>query len=297
MRRLPATSFRFSLASSLASSFRLGGARLLLEIDPEESCENSPAITKTKTPLHTVAASAALARLLAVLLAAALAASLAAARAPSSDTSFAPLAAALAVLLAAALSCSHTTTLSGLATLLSSVVPTKPLAALFPALLPPLLRGPRVFLRDFSCWRPPLLWFVDSETVMQTIELSDRFDDEASVFMRRICERSGLGPATAMSPGIIAMRTEGGKSTTVNIAGGAAGGAIGEAAKGVQLGRAGLQDALDETKVIMFEVCKDLFEKTGINPTDIDAVFTSCSCFAPTPSMAAMIVNGENFVV
>ena len=126
---------------------------------------------------------------------------------------------------------------------------------------------------------------------MDTISMSDRFDEEATVFMRRICERSGLGPATAMSPGIIAMRTEGGRSTTVNIAGGAAGGAIGEAAKGVQLGRAGLQDALDETKVVMFEVCKDLFEKTGIAPTDIDAVFTSCSCFAPTPSMAAMIVN------
>ena len=239
----------------------------------------------------TVAASVALARLAAVLLAAALAASLAAARAPGAP--FAPVAAGLAVLLAAALSCSHTTTLSGLATLLASIVPTRPLAALFPLVLPPLLRGPRVFLRDFSCWRPPLLWFVDFETVMQTIELSDRFDEEASVFMRRICKRSGLGPATAMSPGIIAMRTEGGESTKVNIAGGAAGGAIGEAAKGVQLGRAGLQDALDETKVIMFDVCRDLFEKTGIAPTDIDAVFTSCSCFAPTPSMAAMIVNGE----
>ncbi len=218
-------------------------------------------------------------------------ASLVAARAPEASPA-APLAAALAVLLAAALSRAHTTSLQGLGTLLSSTAPTRALAALFPALLPPLLRGPRVFLRDFSCWRPPLLWFVDSETVMETIELSDRFDDEASVFMRRICERSGLGPATAMSPGIIAMRTEGGRSTCVNIAGGAAGGAIGEAAKGVQLGRAGLQDALDETKVIMFEVCRDLFGKTGIRPTDIDAVFTSCSCFAPTPSMAAMIVNG-----
>ena len=186
--------------------------------------------------------------------------------------------------MAAALSRTHTTSLSGLATLLSSIAPTRALASAFPLLIPPLLRGPRVFLRDFSCWRPPLLWFVDSETVMETIELSDRFDDEASVFMRRICERSGLGPATAMSPGIIAMRTEGGKSTKVNIAGGAAGGVIGESAKGgVQLGRAGLEDALDETKTIMFEVCRDLFEKTKISPEQIDAVFTSCSCFAPTP--------------
>ena len=240
-----------------------------------------------------VAASASLARLAAVLLAAGMAASFAATRGEGDSATISPLSAALAVLLAAALSRAHTTSLSGLGTLLSSIAPTRALASLFPLLLPPLLRGPRVYLRDFSCWRPPLLWFVDSETVMETIELSDRFDEEASVFMRRICERSGLGPATAMSPGIIAMRTEGGKSTTVNIAGGAAGGAIGEAAKGgVQLGRAGLQDALDETKVVMFEVVADLLKKTGIAATDIDAVFTSCSCFAPTPSMAAMIVNG-----
>lgn len=50
-------------------------------------------------------------------------------------------------------------------------------------------------------------------------------------------------------------------------------------------------DALHETDVILTETVADLLAKTGIDPLSIDAVITSCSCFAPTPSMAAHLVN------
>lgn len=50
-------------------------------------------------------------------------------------------------------------------------------------------------------------------------------------------------------------------------------------------------DALAETETIATACVSDLLARTGVKPTDVDAVITACSCFAPTPSMAAMIVN------
>ena len=55
--------------------------------------------------------------------------------------------------------------------------------------------------------------------------------------------------------------------------------------------RPSFKDCLEETETIATSVVGDVLKKTGLPPSDIDAVITSCSCFAPTPSMAAMIVN------
>lgn len=54
-------------------------------------------------------------------------------------------------------------------------------------------------------------------------------------------------------------------------------------------------DALAETDVILTETVADLLSKTGIDPLAIDVVITSCSCFAPTPSMAAHLTNKFGF--
>ena len=53
-------------------------------------------------------------------------------------------------------------------------------------------------------------------------------------------------------------------------------------------------DALAETETIATACVSDLLTRTGVAPTDVDAVITACSCFAPTPSMAAMLVNRFN---
>ena len=50
-------------------------------------------------------------------------------------------------------------------------------------------------------------------------------------------------------------------------------------------------DALAETETIATACVSNLLTRTGVAPTDVDAVITACSCFAPTPSMAAMLVN------
>ena len=55
--------------------------------------------------------------------------------------------------------------------------------------------------------------------------------------------------------------------------------------------RPSFSDAVSETDRIIADVVGDVLRKTGTPPSAVDAVITSCSCFAPTPSLAAMIVN------
>ena len=91
------------------------------------------------------------------------------------------------------------------------------------------------------------------------------FTEENILFQEAILDRSGLGDATGLSDAILRMN-EGDVKTS-------------------------LKDSLDETEMNMYEIVDDLLKKTGRDPKEIDVVITSCSCFAPTPSMAAMLVN------
>lgn len=86
------------------------------------------------------------------------------------------------------------------------------------------------------------------------------------VLSQAIMDRSGLGDETGLSDGVLAMRA------------------------GTQTGTT-LADALSETEMVLYDVVEQLLAKTGMDAQSIDVVITSCSCFAPTPSMAAMIVN------
>lgn len=87
--------------------------------------------------------------------------------------------------------------------------------------------------------------------------------------------------------------------------------------------RTTLKDAMDETEMVIFDVVENLLRNNNVDPQEvssffsldatsaqetnssdiykgyvvmqIDAVIVSCSCFAPTPSMAAMLVNHFKF--
>ena len=50
-------------------------------------------------------------------------------------------------------------------------------------------------------------------------------------------------------------------------------------------------DILSETETIFEEIVGDLLKKTNTKPDEVDAVITSCSCFAPMPSLAALVVH------
>ena len=50
-------------------------------------------------------------------------------------------------------------------------------------------------------------------------------------------------------------------------------------------------DILRETETIFEDIVGDLLKKTNTKPDEVDAVITSCSCFAPMPSLAALVVH------
>ena len=50
-------------------------------------------------------------------------------------------------------------------------------------------------------------------------------------------------------------------------------------------------DILHETEEIFETIVGDLLKETNTKPDEVDAVITSCSCFAPMPSLAALVVH------
>ena len=51
------------------------------------------------------------------------------------------------------------------------------------------------------------------------------------------------------------------------------------------------ESALEETEGVLYETVHKLFKQAGVGAQDIDILIVVCSCFAPTPSLASMIVN------
>ena len=122
-----------------------------------------------------------------------------------------------------------------------------------------------VWLVDFECYRVPERLRAPRDLIVKAMRRKKLFTEENILFQEAILDRSGLGDATGLSDAILRMN-EGDVKTS-------------------------LRDSLDETEMIMYEIVDDLLKKTGRDPKEIAAVITSCSCFAPTPSMAAMLVN------
>lgn len=120
---------------------------------------------------------------------------------------------------------------------------------------------------DFECYRVPERLRAPRDLIVKAMRRKNLFTEENILFQEAILDRSGLGDATGLSDAILRMN-EGDVRTS-------------------------LKDSLDETEMIMYEIVDDLLKKTGRDPKEIDCVITSCSCFAPTPSMAAMLVNSE----
>eukprot|EP00884_Botryococcus_braunii_P016482 jgi/Botrbrau1/3517/Bobra.341_2s0044.1 len=133
-------------------------------------------------------------------------------------------------------------------------------------LLGPLFGSP-VYLLDIACFGPPQRLRLTIDAAVEAMRRSPAFNEKNVRFMEKIMLNSGLGPATGVTDAIMRMGKTGAKLETT------------------------LQDSLYETEWIMFDCVEALLKKTAMDPKEIDVVITSCSCFAPTPSMAAMILN------
>lgn len=126
-----------------------------------------------------------------------------------------------------------------------------------------LLSRPKpVYLIDYACLRPLPTCRVPFATFMEHARLCDFFDARSVEFQMRILERSGLGEETCLPPPnhfLPPLRTlEGGRA---------------------------------EAELVFFSAVDELFARTGMEGKDVDAVVVNCSLFAPTPSLADMVVN------
>ncbi|XP_073049991.1 3-ketoacyl-CoA synthase 6 [Primulina eburnea] len=126
-----------------------------------------------------------------------------------------------------------------------------------------LMKRPRtVYLVDFALFKPPQSMRVSFAGFMEHARLVLPTQPKSVHFQMRILERSGLGETTCLPPAIHYI------PPTPNMA-----------------------LAREEAELVIFSCMDSLFQKTGIQPKDIDILILNCSLFSPTPSLTAMVVN------
>ena len=123
-------------------------------------------------------------------------------------------------------------------------------------------RPKRVYLLDYSCFKPDKSWKLSYEMSEYFVIRSRRFTEENVDFMRTVFLKSGLGDETYVP--LFVLEEASGPSLTM---------AIREA-------KAGILSAVDS-----------LLAKTGVPVSSIDVVVVTSSVLAPSPSLTAMIVN------
>ncbi|KZV17110.1 3-ketoacyl-CoA synthase 6 [Dorcoceras hygrometricum] len=126
-----------------------------------------------------------------------------------------------------------------------------------------LMKRPRtVYLVDFALFKPPQSMRVSFAGFMEHARLVLPTQPKSVHFQMRILERSGLGETTCLPPAIHYI------PPTPNMA-----------------------LAREEAELVIFSCMDSLFQKTGIQPKDVDILILNCSLFSPTPSLSAMVVN------
>ncbi|PKU79958.1 3-ketoacyl-CoA synthase 6 [Dendrobium catenatum] len=123
-------------------------------------------------------------------------------------------------------------------------------------------RRRRVYLLDFSCFKPPGHCRVPFASFEEHGRLI--LGDELGLFMLRVLEKSGLGEETALP--VSAHYIEPVPVPT-------------------------LAGSRDEAELVIFSAVDDVLRKTGVDPTEIDILIINCNSFFPMPSLTAMVVN------
>jgi 3-ketoacyl-CoA synthase len=106
-------------------------------------------------------------------------------------------------------------------------------------------------------------WHLSRSKLRELIVLSKSFEPECIEFQDKIAYRTGLGDCTAVPP---AVQTADSKNC-------------------------GIDAARYEYNETCFLAVKEVLEKTGINPRQVNFVITNSSLFNPTPSLSAAIIN------
>lgn len=123
-------------------------------------------------------------------------------------------------------------------------------------------RPRKVYLLDFSCYKPEPERTCTREIFMERSKLTNCFSDENLAFQKKILERSGLGQKTYMPEAVLRVPPN-----------------------------PCMAEARKEAEAVMFGAIDELLGKTGVKAKDIGILVVNCSLFNPTPSLSAMIVN------
>jgi 3-ketoacyl-CoA synthase len=126
---------------------------------------------------------------------------------------------------------------------------------------------PSVYCIENVVFVPPPSWRSTHEDLVTMMKTQGCFTDESMDFLRRMLERSGTGDATHWPPSI--QRSRDGVTTAVT----------------------DICTSRTEAETILFPLVRELFEKTGISPKNIDFLIVNCSLCQPTPSFCAMICH------
>lgn len=118
-----------------------------------------------------------------------------------------------------------------------------------------------VFLLEFITFKNRNMW-VKKEDFMRVTTGVPWFTPENIGFQERVYDKSGIGE-TCMWPK-----------------------ALGDAPP-----KTDMHHARDELIIVFSKIFKELFEATGVKPSDIDILIVNASLFCPTPSITSMIVN------
>jgi len=123
-------------------------------------------------------------------------------------------------------------------------------------------RPTKVYLVDFSCYKPPPALKTSKTACMQRILQSDSFSEESIEFQKKIFERSGIGEEAYLPDSLTRIPP---KRT--------------------------LSEARKEAEMLMFGAIDGVLEKRGVNPKNIRILVVNCSLFNPPPSLTSVAVN------
>jgi 3-ketoacyl-CoA synthase len=123
-------------------------------------------------------------------------------------------------------------------------------------------RPRKVYLVDFSCYKPGPELSCAREIFVERSKQVGTFTEESVAFQKKILERSGLGNKTYTAPAILRHPQN-----------------------------PCMAEARKEVEMVLFGAIDQLLAKTGVNVKEIGILVVNCSLFCPTPSLSAMIVN------
>jgi len=132
-------------------------------------------------------------------------------------------------------------------------------------------RKPAVYCVESSVFVPPESWRIDHQQQKNIARAQGCYNEESFSLMERTLDKSAIGDTAHMPP------------------------AYHPCTDGQTKGEFTMSASREEAEAVVFPIVREVLEKSGLSPRDIDFLVVNCSLFVPTPSLCAMICNKFGF--